>query len=316
MNNGRLCVGKHIAEDNVITTRADETLGYIVIEAGSGTVAGIDYETALGANAITGVGNSPPDSYSLLQTYTFAVATLSAINGGWAVLFGNTPFAGNQIALAIDEDGVTFRSPSHTNYSIFADVVVNNPNLSDVSLCAWLDGEVEDYRLTFDFRRNATAVVINEVTLEAVEVGRFLDGLGMADMSKAELLHVLMPWDKQRHNELLDTSRTGTVKALHDYLDPDADGFVAILRWDTLAQQGSLGFYVERSSGDSPWQRINTELLPAMVFAPMRAEYQLADPGALSNQPYRYRLLEQEVRGSIRSYGPYSLEVKDSAGGK
>ena len=62
LTNGRLCVGKHIGQ--LSGSRANETLGYIVAEGGSGTVNGVQYTLAPGGNSIAGVGNSPPYSYT------------------------------------------------------------------------------------------------------------------------------------------------------------------------------------------------------------------------------------------------------------
>ena len=55
-----ICVSKHLGEDSgANNTRADELLGYFVIEAGAGALpAGLDtveYQTALGPDTIFGV---------------------------------------------------------------------------------------------------------------------------------------------------------------------------------------------------------------------------------------------------------------------
>ena len=57
-------VGKNFGEDPS-TARADEMLGVIVIEAGSGMLDGVPYVTALGPDSVLGVGNSPPYTYTL-----------------------------------------------------------------------------------------------------------------------------------------------------------------------------------------------------------------------------------------------------------
>ena len=119
-----ICVGKHIGEDSV-QTRADETLGYFVIEAGAGQLPigldTIEYETALGPDIIFGVQGppgTPPHNYVLPQTYNFGVATQEAmdgINGGFAVLFGPNPFAFNRLGLAVDEDQIRDAERAHTS---------------------------------------------------------------------------------------------------------------------------------------------------------------------------------------------------------
>ena len=59
-----LYIGKHVGEDPD-TTRLDETLGYIVIESGNGTVDGLVYWAGLGPDIVQGMDNGPPFSYSL-----------------------------------------------------------------------------------------------------------------------------------------------------------------------------------------------------------------------------------------------------------
>jgi len=99
-------------------------------------------------------------------------------------------------------------------------------------------------------------------------------------------------------------------QALADYLDPDGDGVIAIMRWDTLEERGTIGFYAERRQPGGAWTRINDSLLPGLITAPMGGEYQLVDPGARRGIVYEYRLVEIEARGSTRTYGPYTLQLQ------
>jgi hypothetical protein len=66
---------------------------------------------------------------------------------------------------------------------------------------------------------------------------------------------------------------------------------------------------VERQNPDGSWTRINDDMLPGMIMAPMGAEYMLADPGAQSGNVYQYQLIEQEASGNTREYGPYAVEM-------
>jgi len=132
--NGNICVGKHIGQVNA--PRANETLGYIVFEANVGSFNGISYVAALGSDSIQGAGNTPPYSYSLSQTYDFAVATQAAmdgINGGWAVLYGDAPLADKQIDLAIDEETVAGdTSRGHTTEQVAYWAFTTTPYLGSV----------------------------------------------------------------------------------------------------------------------------------------------------------------------------------------
>ena len=112
-------VGKHVASDTD-TARADERLGYIIAETGSGNERGVDYELALGADTVDGVDNAGT-SYTLSSTYRHGIASQNAMDGGdggWAVLFGASPLASNQIDVAIDEDTIADGERAHTTEQV------------------------------------------------------------------------------------------------------------------------------------------------------------------------------------------------------
>ncbi|MBD3343767.1 MAG: PKD domain-containing protein, partial [Chitinivibrionales bacterium] len=130
-------IGKTVCEDGTIA-RNNETLGYIVFEAGSYTVGDMTLSTAVGSDIVQGVTNSPPYSYShSLSNAIGAVAVLTAMdgnNGGWAVLYGSDPVGASSLDLAIDEDQESDIERDHTTeqvaYVIFAsgsEPPTNNP---------------------------------------------------------------------------------------------------------------------------------------------------------------------------------------------
>ncbi len=99
------CVGKHSGRSSL--TRADETLGFIVTEPGTGTVNGVSYAFDLGSDTVAGTGNSPPYNYSVTGDFDTAVLQQAAEDGGdgaWAVLYGSDPLPSNSIALAVEEE--------------------------------------------------------------------------------------------------------------------------------------------------------------------------------------------------------------------
>lgn len=115
-----LNIGKHVGEDPV-TTRADETIGYIVIEAGTGNINGIAYEAGLGSNTVQGPASSAtPYTYTLsgqLQSVGAGVLSQSGmlgIDGSWAVFVGATPITPAAIRLYVMEDEVMDSERSHT----------------------------------------------------------------------------------------------------------------------------------------------------------------------------------------------------------
>lgn len=119
-----LNVGKHVAEDTN-TTRADETIGYIVIESGSGTINGIAYEAALGADTVRGIGNSStPYTYSLnggLNSVSSAAASVSGMDGpdgSWAVISGSPALTTASIGLHAMEDLINDTEQNHTTTQV------------------------------------------------------------------------------------------------------------------------------------------------------------------------------------------------------
>jgi hypothetical protein len=125
-----LRVGKHVGEDSD-TTRADETIGYLVFEAGSGSVSGAAYIAGLGTDTVSGLGDNPPYSYafsSLLNAQTAVISQngMDGANGGWAILYGNNALTNSGIALAIDEDQSKDTERSHTSEQV-AYVVFGEP---------------------------------------------------------------------------------------------------------------------------------------------------------------------------------------------
>ena len=124
--------GKHVAEDSDIA-RANETIGYIVIESGSGSMDGVNYLAALGADIVEGP-NAGGDTYAISGLANAGVAILSASgmdggNGGWPVLFGNTPVTNTAITLTFDEDQILDTERSHTTEQV-SYLVFDVPNIA------------------------------------------------------------------------------------------------------------------------------------------------------------------------------------------
>ena len=123
-NSNGFSASKEFAEENVNLTRADETIGYLVIESGSGTIAGLDYEAGVTNDFVRGVGNSSSGySYSLSSLNTVSSAVISAAamdgnNGGWPVLFGSNGVSGSQLTLSYDEDIVRDSERNHTTEQV------------------------------------------------------------------------------------------------------------------------------------------------------------------------------------------------------
>lgn len=169
------------------------------------------------------------------------------------------------------------------------------------------NGEVEDYLIAFDF--TPTAVTIGNINLKPLSVNAFLQQLNTDEMSIGQLSDLLLTW-RPELEEVESMDKDSIISALKDFLDPDGDGHVAILKWDTLEERGTIGFYVERLDEQNNWVRISDNMLPGLINAPMGGEYQLADPAATAGNRYQYRLIEQEATGSMKSYGPYTIDMQ------
>lgn len=120
-------VGKHVGLDTS-KTRSNETIGYIVVEAGPGTMDGVKYVAANGKDIIRGFGDSPtkPYVYSLKGLKTVSTAAVSqtgmdGAEGSWAVLSGNLTLpalAPNAIRLHIAEDALVATDRKHTTEQV------------------------------------------------------------------------------------------------------------------------------------------------------------------------------------------------------
>ncbi len=160
------------------------------------------------------------------------------------------------------------------------------------------DGEVEDYQVQYD----PTSAVITAVRIERMSVDQFLSAHEPAEVTALLDAYGVIDEGQSDGTGLLVTEQ------LLERLDPDGDGSIALVRWSTLEEQGTIGFFVDRFEvGGDYWVRINNEMLPGLGDAPLGGEYQYFDSDALPGVDYHYRLIELEAWGSMREYGPYLL---------
>ena len=155
--------------------------------------------------------------------------------------------------------------------------------------------------------QSPTVAVIGSVKLLPVSVSEFLGFL--SELGGQQLLHLLRSWDGDAADALTGAKIDKIVDALRAYLDPDGDGQFVLFGWETLLEQGTMGFYVDRqSTANGDWLRVNEELLPSLL-SPLGGNYILMDPDVVSGGSYRYRLIEQESDGGTNSFGPYVLKM-------
>jgi hypothetical protein len=124
-----LGAGLNVGEDPD-RLRASETIGVIVVEAGSGTIGGVDFEADLTPLVVEGVDDNPPYTVSFGAPFTaapqIAVTTMAGVmgsNGGWAQLHGGSPLTSTTMDLSIDEDQTADvergHIPEHVSYFVF-----------------------------------------------------------------------------------------------------------------------------------------------------------------------------------------------------
>lgn len=166
------------------------------------------------------------------------------------------------------------------------------------------DGEVEDYQITY----NPTLATVGDFGVRLTSADDVLAALAGKHGDAAALRALLAAWEPDLAKRLEGADTETLAAALRSYLDPDGDGQVAVVRWDTLQEHGTVGFYAERAEGDG-WTRLNGGLLPGLIDAPQGGEYWLFDvdakPGA-----HRYRLVELEAWGGERLHGPWEVQVR------
>ncbi len=126
-----LFAGKNVAEDT-ITVRADEEIGFVVIEAGNGSINGAAYEADLGADTVRGLVQTSV-SYTFNQSFgstpQVAIASQAAMdgnNGGWTLLRGASPLSPTTMTLGIDEDQIRDSERNHTTEQVAYFVVESN----------------------------------------------------------------------------------------------------------------------------------------------------------------------------------------------
>jgi hypothetical protein len=113
-----LYVGKHVG-GHTDQTRADEQIGYIVIEAGNGSLDGATYAAGVGPNTVVGPQGGTSATYPLsgLSSAGSAVvssAGMNGIDGSWPILAGDGAVSPAALRLFVEEDQVGDAERWHT----------------------------------------------------------------------------------------------------------------------------------------------------------------------------------------------------------
>ncbi len=121
-----LALGKHVGAD-ADPSRANETIGYIVIEAGSGSIEGVNYHAALGADSVRNFTNNSNNGYSYdisaggfdsVAAVALSQSGMDGSDGSWPALFGANALSNDSIDLIVDEDQLTDSERKHTTEQV------------------------------------------------------------------------------------------------------------------------------------------------------------------------------------------------------
>jgi hypothetical protein len=129
-----LRTGKMVGRDPS-TVRAPETLGFVVFEAGHGSLGGVELEAGLGPDTVGGIDDGPPFVYTFSTPFAAppSVALVTAqgqegTDGTWAYTFGDPMSTASQLLLSNDEDQIVDAERNHTPqrvaYAVFGAPVV------------------------------------------------------------------------------------------------------------------------------------------------------------------------------------------------
>lgn len=95
------------------------------------------------------------------------------------------------------------------------------------------------------------------------------------------------------------------------------EGGRVLVEWETASELGTAGFHLERLDPVlGRFERVNQDLLPALIDAPSGGAYSYLDADAWPGQSYTYRLVEEEVWGDARIHGPYTVTPAEPAWGR
>lgn len=176
-----LYVGKHVGEDPA-TSRATETIGYVVIETGTGLMGSRSFSAGVSSDIVRGIDNAPGYEVTVagMTDIDHGLAAQTAEDGGdggFAVLYGAQPFAVEAFDVVIDEDQLSDNERSHTTeqvaYLVFGRPVSGPPT---VSLSATATTVVQNAVTTLSW--NAT----NASSVDIPGVGTNLEPVGTADV--------------------------------------------------------------------------------------------------------------------------------------
>ncbi|MEM7802305.1 MAG: hypothetical protein AAF633_24140, partial [Chloroflexota bacterium] len=124
-NASTLFTGMHVGGDSN-NTRTSETIGFIVIESGSGTLDGVEYHALLGSDNVRGVTNNGNYTYSFSPAFSAPIAgavssqaAMDGTDGSWAVINAEAGLTASSVTLFVDEDQIRDSERNHTTEQLY-----------------------------------------------------------------------------------------------------------------------------------------------------------------------------------------------------
>lgn len=86
------------------------------------------------------------------------------------------------------------------------------------------------------------------------------------------------------------------------------NGTDLVLSWATATEVGTAGFNIYRVDPQMGSRtKVNNTIIPGLIESPQGGRYYVIDKGATAGEELTYVLEEIENRGSIKTYGPYTV---------
>lgn len=167
--------GKHISEDNDLT-RADETIGVIVVEQANNTLGSVAYEARLQTQTIDRIDDSPPSNYTFNSAFSstpavgiISLAGVSGTDGPYTTLYGATPLTTTNIYLVVMETEIVDTEQSgnteYVPYIVFESV-------GTYSVVSNVAADQDTYRF---YQNNGEIQPVTPLAAENVDISSIAD---------------------------------------------------------------------------------------------------------------------------------------------
>jgi len=89
-----------------------------------------------------------------------------------------------------------------------------------------------------------------------------------------------------------------------------------VVEWETASEVDTVGFYVlRRDKTGGKYKKVGDGLLPGLLHSSQGGRYRLVDSDVEPGETYNYKLVEVEVGGGQRHYGPCRVRLDEEATG-